>query len=140
MSKTDEIKNKIRQRDARSSLMGSTSETAKKQINQNKENIEKSEPKKTENVLVEKTNMNDDITKERSQATNVENENNTFLNNLIQGKGKKKNDALINTGIYFEPEVVEILNKLGKQGGRGAKSKIVNDAVKAVFKEAGLIK
>ena len=140
MSKTDEIKNKIRQRDARSSLMGSTSETAKKQINQNKENIEKSEPKKTENVLIEKTNMNDAITKELSPETNVENENNTFLNNLIQGKGKKKNDALINTGIYFEPEVVEILNKLGKQGGRGAKSKIVNDAVKAVFKDAGLIK
>lgn len=140
MSKTDEIKNKIRQRDARSSLMGSTSETAKKQINQNKENIEKSEPKKTENVLVEKTNMNDTITKDLSQETNVENENNKFLNNLIQGKGKKKNDALINTGIYFEPEVFDILNKLGKQGGRGAKSKIVNDAVKAVFKDAGLIK
>lgn len=140
MSKTDEIKNKIRQRDARSSLMGSTSETAKKQINQNKENIEKSEPKKTENVFVEKTNMNDTITKDLSQETNVENENNKFLNNLIQGKGKKKNDALINTGIYFEPEVFEILNKLGKQGGRGAKSKIVNDAVKAVFKDAGLIK
>lgn len=140
MSKTDEFKNKIRQRDARSSLMGSTSETAKKQINQNKENIEKSEPKKTENVLVEKTNMNDAITKDLSQETNVENENNKFLNNLIQGKGKKKNDALINTGIYFEPEVFEILNKLGKQGGRGAKSKIVNDAVKAVFKDAGLIK
>lgn len=137
MSKTDEIKNKIRQRDARSSLMGNTSETAKKQINQNNE---KSEPKKTENVLVEKTNMNDTITKDLSQETNVENENNKFLNNLIQGKGKKKNDALINTGIYFEPEVFEILNKLGKQGGRGAKSKIVNDAVKAVFKDAGLIK
>ena len=84
--------------------------------------------------------MNSDITKEHSQATNGKNENNTFLTNLIQGKAKKKNDALINTGIYFEPEVVEILNKLGKQVGRGAKSKIVNDAVKAVFKEAGLIK
>ena len=90
MSKTDEIKNKIRQRDARSSLMGSTNEITKKQINQNKGNVEKSEPKKTDNVVEEKKNINDDITIALSQATNVENENNTFLNNLIQGKGKKK--------------------------------------------------
>lgn len=137
MSKTDEIKNKIRQRDARSSLMGSTNDITKKL---NKENVEKNEPTKTEDALVEKNTLNKDITKEQSQKTHVENENNTFLNNLIQGKGKKKNDALINTGIYFEPEVVEVLNKLGKQGGRGAKSKIVNDAVKAVFKDAGLLK
>lgn len=57
MSKTNEIKNKIRQRDARSSLMGCTNEITKKL---NKENVKKWAYEKEE-ALVEKTTLNKDL-------------------------------------------------------------------------------
>lgn len=118
MSKENDIRNKIKgARDPRRNLMGGASTTEENNINNNvNENI-------NNNV-----NVNVDI-----------NDNQNFLNDLVSGKAKKKADTLINSGVYFEPEVYSILMTLAKRGGRGAKSKIVNDALKAAFKNAGLM-
>jgi len=114
VSKTDDFKNKIRKgsRDARSELMGSETDG---------------------NVNIN-VNINDDV-----NINNNENVNNDFLNQLVRTKPKKKSDSLINSGVYFEEEVFSILMDLAKKGGRGAKSRIVNDALKVAFKNAGLM-
>lgn len=61
-----------------------------------------------------------------------------FLDDLIRGT-KKKDDQLILTGIYLQKDLAQILDKLGKKGGRGTKSRIVNDALRKVFEEKGLV-
>lgn len=52
---------------------------------------------------------------------------------------KKKRDSRKLIGIYFDSEVAEILNMIGEKGGKGAKSRVVNDAVKRLFIEQGLL-
>lgn len=42
-------------------------------------------------------------------------------------------------GIYFEPEVAAILHQFKQKGKRGDQSKIVNEAVKALFREKGFM-
>ncbi|MGO4268238.1 hypothetical protein AB4Z22_00075 [Paenibacillus sp. TAF58] len=61
-----------------------------------------------------------------------------FLDSLLVEKSKKK-DELVLVGIYMQPDLAGILDKLGKKGGRGAKSRIVNDALRKLFTEKGLI-
>lgn len=61
-----------------------------------------------------------------------------FLDQLIEGNQKKKKQAKV-TGIYLEPEVEKTLDQLAKKGGKGAKSKIVNEALRLVFEQKGLI-
>jgi hypothetical protein len=102
-------------------------------------------PDSKENVNVNKNdNVNVDVNKNDNDNVNVNNNvdvnvNNDFLNDLVKEKPKKKSDSLTNSGIYFEEEVYKILMGLAKKGGRGAKSKIVNDALKVAFKNAGLM-
>lgn len=57
---------------------------------------------------------------------------------LVEGKKKKKDDLVL-TGIYLQPDLAHILDSLGKKGGRGAKSRIVNEALRKVFTEKGLL-
>lgn len=59
---------------------------------------------------------------------------NVNINNIIQVEQKKE---LV--GIYFDPDVKRILQEVTKSGGRGAQSKLVNEAVKKLFKESGLM-
>lgn len=42
-------------------------------------------------------------------------------------------------GIYFDPDIKEILKELNKKHGRGTQSKIVNDAVRKYLLETGII-
>lgn len=62
-----------------------------------------------------------------------------FLDKLLEEGKKKKKDDLVLTGIYLQPDLAHILDSLGKKGGRGAKSRIVNDALRKVFTEKGLL-
>lgn len=45
----------------------------------------------------------------------------------------------IANGIYLQKDILQTLNKLAKKGGRGAKSRIVNEALKEIFKQKGLL-
>jgi hypothetical protein len=63
-----------------------------------------------------------------------------FIDTLLEpGKVKIKKDDLVLTGIYLQPDLAKILDSLGKKGGRGAKSRIVNDALRKLFNEKGLL-
>jgi UTP-glucose-1-phosphate uridylyltransferase len=113
VSKKDNFKDKIKgtQRNARSVLMDDTNENVNDNIN---------------------VYINDNV-------DNNNNIDNDFLNQLVQKPApKKKSDSLINSGVYFEEDVFKILMDLSRKGGRGTKSRIVNDALKVAFKNAGL--
>lgn len=60
-----------------------------------------------------------------------------YLDQLLEGQTKKQEMKL--TGVYLQPDVEKILDKLGKQGGRGAKSRIVNEALRKLFMEKDLL-
>ncbi|OXT15230.1 hypothetical protein B9K06_22225 [Bacillus sp. OG2] len=120
MSKADELKNKIqgsKRRDPRKSLMGATP------IEDANENV----------------NINDNINVNNNVHVN-NTQDGSLLSELVSGKKtKKKSESLINSGIYFEPDVYEVLQSLAKKGGRGAKSRIVNESLRKEFITAGLL-
>lgn len=58
------------------------------------------------------------------------------ISDLIRAGSKKKK---VLTGIYFDEDVLAVLDRLSEQGGRGTKTRIVNDAVKKLFQEQGLM-
>lgn len=62
-----------------------------------------------------------------------------YLDQLIKGNISKKKNETVLTGIYLQKDIAQILNKLGKKGGKGAKSKIVNEALRELFKKKGLL-
>lgn len=88
-------------------------------------------------------NSPDDMNVNDNVNVNVNVNNNDYLNQLANSsveRPKKRLDSLVNSGIYFEKDIYDILMDLAQKGGRGAKSRIVNDALKVAFKEAGLMK
>lgn len=101
----------------------------------------------TTNVNVN-DNVNDDNNIELNDNKNnnvVANNNNSinkndsidFINELLNIQGHKDKYAM--RGIYIEKDLASVLDMLGKKGGRGTKSKIVNEALRKVFSESGLI-
>ncbi|MCC3359465.1 hypothetical protein [Bacillus sp. REN16] len=75
---------------------------------------------------------NNDINKDEKN-----NSNGDIISDLM--KTQKYEEKYVMKGIYVEKDLAAILDKLGKKGGRGAKSKIVNEALRRVFKESNLI-
>lgn len=74
---------------------------------------------------------------EEPTVTSKLNPNPNFLDKVLGDKKKKKNDDVL-TGIYLKPDLAQILDSLGKEGGRGTKSQIVNLALRKYFIEKGL--
>lgn len=111
LSKADEIKNRMKKRDARSSLMGNTVAEKENDINVN-DNVNNNENE----------NINDDVDIRK------------IINKRTSTKPVKE---LV--GIYFEPEVKRALDKLQKSEGRGAKSELVNDITKWALQQKGLL-
>lgn len=77
-----------------------------------------------------------------NKNVNVNNNNEDFYGSLKSLAGKntsKGKDKIKPTGIYFEENVLKALKKLASNGGRGAQSKIVNDATKEAFIQAGIL-
>jgi hypothetical protein len=122
VSKVNDIKGKIR-RDARSTLMGGA-------VDNNNTNIDVN----VHNNVHDNVHVNNNVNENENISVNV-----NYLKELVEGKGRKKKDELINTGIYLEPKVHSVLMAYAKKGGRGAKSKIVNDTLKSTFIQMGLL-
>lgn len=61
-----------------------------------------------------------------------------FLVRVIEGKVRRKDLVLV--GVYLDPQIAEVLDRLGKKAGRGAKSEIVNNVLRSDFEESGLLK
>jgi hypothetical protein len=65
---------------------------------------------------------------------NINNNVNSSIDDLL---GANKEKAIV-TGIYFDPDVLRALDEISK-GKKGAKTKIVNEAVKLYLKQNGLM-
>jgi hypothetical protein len=68
----------------------------------------------------------------KSDKVNVN--DNININSILNEEPKKE---LV--GIYFDPEVKRILQEVTKKSGRGAQSKLVNEAVKRLLQESGFM-
>lgn len=86
----------------------------------------------------EDENKNDNVNDEKDNDLVFENNVNSddILNDLLAPK-KKKGDTHEMRGIYFEKEVVRIMDKLARNNSKGFKSALVNEAVKRVLREKG---
>lgn len=60
-----------------------------------------------------------------------------YIDSLLGGQSSKNELTL--TGVYLQKDVLRVLNGLSRKGGRGAKSRIVNDALRKLFQEKGLL-
>jgi hypothetical protein len=71
--------------------------------------------------------------------TNINVNTNNNVNDDVIGDilGDKKEKVLV--GIYFDPEVAAVLDRVTKGGKRGAKSALVNEALKRILIEKGLL-
>ena len=65
-----------------------------------------------------------------------ENENEDPMDRILSAN-KKKDETHVLKGIYFEKEVAQAIDRIARNGGKGIKSQLVNEAVKKVFKEKG---
>lgn len=107
-----------------------------------KKKVETEPPKKETTDNNKNVNVNDDINKDININNDVNNNEIDLMGQLkaLADKGKKKSsDVGKPTGIYFEEDVLSVLKHLAKNGGRGAQSRIVNDATKAAFIQAGFL-
>lgn len=80
-------------------------------------------------------NDNDNVNDNNNVNVNKENKK-SVIDEFLEVKPKK---VMKPTGIYFDADVLRVLDELATKGGRGAKSKIVNDAVKKLFQEKNLL-
>lgn len=85
-----------------------------------------------ENGIIENTKNNNSIN------INNKNDNEDIFDKLIDGK-KKKQPKNVWTGVYLKPEIANVLEQLAKKGGKGVKSEVVNEALRRVFIEKGLM-
>lgn len=69
---------------------------------------------------------------------NINSDKNDFVQSVI-GNSDNHEDKYVLRGIYIEKDLVQIIDQLAKKGGRGTKSRIVNEALRKVFVENGLI-
>lgn len=87
-----------------------------------------------DNVAVEIDTSNDIDTSDDN--TNVINNDNVDVIDDILGK---KKSTRVQRGLYLDRDVDAALTKLGKKGGKGAKSDIVNALLKEGLKNRGLL-
>lgn len=78
-------------------------------------------------------NINDNA---NNDVKENENENEDPMDRILSAN-KKKDETHVLKGIYFEKEVAQAIDRIARNGGKGIKSQLVNEAVKKVFKEKG---
>lgn len=79
--------------------------------------------------------------KEKPEAQKIaedDEESGSILDELL-GKSQRIEDTHVMRGIYIEKQLDKIIDRLAKKGGRGVKSKLVNEALKKLFREKGLL-
>lgn len=62
-----------------------------------------------------------------------------MIDKIMSEKVTRRTDVLVQVGLYLEPDISNVLDELGRKGGRGARSQIVNDALRKYFKERDLL-
>jgi hypothetical protein len=80
-------------------------------------------------------NNNNDIDVNTNNNINNNIDNNVNIDALL-GSAEPKKEMI---GIYFDADVAAVLKQLKNQGKRGAQSKVVNEAVKKLFQDKGLL-
>lgn len=73
-----------------------------------------------------------------SQPGNNNDNDNINVNNNIESLFTEKEKPIL-VGVYFDPELAKTLDEVSKGRPKGAKSKIVNEAVRKLFQEMGII-
>lgn len=133
MSKADDIKNRMKKRDARGSLMGATPIETSKNIADEKSQVA---IKSNDENTVNKNDINNETININNNDNNIPKNSPIDINDII-GKTKKSEKEMV--GIYFEPEVRKALDKLKKLEGKGAKSMFVNNITKWALQQKGLL-
>lgn len=122
-------------------------------INENKNDNVNNDTYKDANASVNKdddANMNINVNNDVNDNINIKELNEgsqqsaaaketDYLDKLIEGHVKKSDTSTVLTGIYLQKDLLKVLDSLAKKGGRGAKSKIVNEALRSVFIDKGLL-
>lgn len=99
-------------------------------MHENKDSVNKNN--KNNNILENNNKNNNSI------LNNNKNDNEDIFDKLLDGK-KKKQPKNVWTGVYLKPEIADVLEQLAKKGGKGVKSEVVNEALRRVFVEKGLM-
>lgn len=141
MSKTDSLKSKIVKKGspAREFINAYKPEAAPEK---------KESTPEADSVTVDKTKteLNNDINNNANNS-NINNASNTeagqevfsVIDNLLESEKKKPVKEFV--GIYLDADIHQGLNNLCKKSKqRGLKSKIVNDILRSVFEQQGIIK
>lgn len=83
--------------------------------------------------------INDNINKNINTNVNVNNNDDgtDFIDQVMEGNKKKSTPTLM--GFYPEEDIAKTLNMLSKKGGRGTKTRIINEALRKLFNEKGLL-
>lgn len=87
-------------------------------------------------------NDNNNVNKNNNININVNGEGASSHSDLLDTllvETKPKKEELVLTGLYLQPDLAKLLDKLGKKGGRGAKSRIANDALRKYFSDKGIL-
>lgn len=112
----------------------------------------------TDNIPKPDTNIDNVDNTDVNNVTNTINDtvinpdNNTVIDNDINHNVNHNNaiDTILNTdkskstrvqrGLYLDRDIDAVLTKLLKKGGKGAKSDVINDVLRAAFEARGLLK
>jgi hypothetical protein len=68
---------------------------------------------------------------------NISGRSSNALQNLIQGTEPKRSTR--QHGVYLDKDIEKILDNLLKDAPKGAKSDVVNDSLRALFQNYGLL-
>lgn len=118
MKSVNDIKNKVKNRNARAELM--------------------------KDPFIEEKSPNVNVNNSVNSNINANNEENlpvaagSDLDAIISGMKSPKFDKTL-VGIYFTPDVKEGLDKLQKAEGRGAKSDLLNELARYALKQRGYL-
>lgn len=90
------------------------------------------------NVANDSVKVDNNINEYINNEVNNNINKNKFLESLFEDNVSHE-ERYVMRGIYIEKDLAKIVDQLAKKGGRGTKSKIVNEALRKVFTESGLL-
>lgn len=87
------------------------------------------------------SNRNDEIDADDNLEISVEIDDEIIgqtIDEIIKKKKQKEKEPVYR-GFYLDPDVVKVLDRLHKKGGKGIKSTVANKAFRTLFKEEGYL-
>jgi hypothetical protein len=84
--------------------------------------------------------IKDEINVDTTPVINID--NNVNHNNAIDHilNNERVKSTRVQRGLYLDRDIDAVLSRLLKKGGKGAKSDIINDLLRAAFVDRGLLK